>query len=251
MSCYPAITPLSLFILFISWPSVCCPSITFQNQTFIYFHIFIYTCVYSVDICWVLMTCQIPWLNNEGLDLSILLDLGANLELFPLNPHRGKCRGHSLPYTYALSGHLKSPSLILDAYRDQEFWNLVTVEVFRWSENIWKHRCLETIERCYAVSCWHGPSPESHSRLQSSAQARAILTLCFLVIHTGAQFFIYFLPNLLITFDNMTGHYWIMLFHLQNGFCGCLLTKTLTFTNRKSSFSQLYFFQKWVSRAQF
>lgn len=47
---------------------------------------------------------------------------------FPFNPHRDKCWGHSLPEPHALSGHLKSPLLILDAYRDQELWNLETVK---------------------------------------------------------------------------------------------------------------------------
>ena len=145
---------------------------------------FIYVCIYSIDICWVFMRCQILWLSNEGLDFPILPDLGGNLELFLFNPNKDRGWELSLPYSTALSNHLKSLLLIS--------WCLQVSGALEvgGGGSIWMS--WDTLEAQMSVKHWRGDMQLAvdvclHQRVTgsypiSSAQDRPVLTLCSLVM---------------------------------------------------------------------
>lgn len=131
-------------------------------------------------------------------------------------------------------------------------WSLQFAGAFEVNEAKWKYLdelrkswntdACEILERWYAVSCWWVPSPESHGILPYLLSTRQSYSHTVLSCDCIAHIFICFLPNLLIIFNNMPSSYWIMLFHLQNGFSGCLLTRNPAFYKSCLHFHNCNFF---------
>lgn len=122
---------------------------------------FIYTCLYSIEIWWVPMMCQILWLSNEDLDFPVLLNLGGNLKILPFNLSRQVVEAFPsiTPLSFLVIWRPLTKSWCFQVAWVLEWWGWEYLVELR---KIFKHRCMWNIKEVICsqlLMCAFSPEP--------------------------------------------------------------------------------------------